>query len=73
MLLEATDARTARALSDREVRDQVMTLLFAGHDTTTSTVSFLLYELARHPAALAKLLDEQDRVLGRPRADRRAS
>jgi cytochrome P450 len=56
-------------LSDREVRDQVMTLLFAGHDTSTSTVSFLLYELARHPAALAKLLDEQDRVLG----DRRPS
>jgi cytochrome P450 len=35
--------------SDRHVRDHVMTLLFAGHDTTTSTVAFLFYELARHP------------------------
>jgi cytochrome P450 len=64
MLIEATDAEDGSRLSDREVRDQVMTLLFAGHDTSTSTVSFMLYELARHPATLAKLLDEQDRVLG---------
>jgi cytochrome P450 len=64
MLAQATDAEDGSQLSDREVRDQVMTLLFAGHDTSTSTISFMLYELARHPAALAKLLDEQDRVLG---------
>jgi cytochrome P450 len=63
MLIEATDEDGSR-LSDREVRDQVMTLLFAGHDTSTSTISFLLYELARHPAALARVLEEQDRVLG---------
>jgi cytochrome P450 len=35
--------------SDRHVRDHVMTLLFAGHDTTTATVAFLFYELAHHP------------------------
>jgi cytochrome P450 len=64
MLLESHDEEDGTRLSDREVRDQVMTLLFAGHDTTTSTVSFLLYELARHPAALARLLEEQDAVLG---------
>lgn len=63
LLLDARDADGEEPLTDREVRDQVMTLLFAGHDTTTSTVSFMLYELARHPAALQKLLDEQDRVL----------
>ena len=34
-----------------------MTLLFAGHDTTTSTVAFLFYELARHPRELARLLE----------------
>jgi cytochrome P450 len=63
MLLEADDEDGWR-LSDREVRDHVMTLLFAGHDTTTSTVTFLFYELARHPRTLARILDEQDRVLG---------
>ncbi len=52
------------ALSGEQVRDQVMTLLFAGHDTTTSTISFLFYELARNPAALAPVLEEQDRDLG---------
>jgi cytochrome P450 len=66
MLVEAEDEDGSH-LSDEEVRDQLMTLLFAGHDTSTSTVTFLLYELARHPHVLARLYDEQDRVLaGRP-------
>ena len=45
MLLEATDDDGAR-LSDREIRDQAMTLMFAGHDTSTSTITFMLHELA---------------------------
>jgi cytochrome P450 len=49
--------------SDREIRDQVMTLMFAGHDTSTSTLTFLLHELARHPEVLRRLHEEQDRVL----------
>jgi len=66
MLLAATDEEGA-PLSDREVRDQAVTLLFAGHDTTTSTISFMLHELARHPAERDGLVEEQDRVLkGRP-------
>ena len=36
-------------LTDGQVRDEVMTLMFAGHDTTTSTVAFLLWELAERP------------------------
>src|SRR3954471_24814415 len=52
------------AFSDREIRDQLMTLMFAGHDTSTSTVAFLLHELARHPEVVAKLHEEQDHVLG---------
>src|SRR5215210_765070 len=48
LLLDASDEDGGR-LSDRHVRDQVMTLLFAGHDATTATVAFLFYELARHP------------------------
>jgi cytochrome P450 len=51
LLLDAEDEDGGR-LSDRHVRDQVMTLLFAGHDTTTSTVTFLFYELARNPHVL---------------------
>jgi cytochrome P450 len=49
--------------SDREIRDQVMTLMFAGHDTSTSTLTFMLHELARHPEVTQRLHEEQDRVL----------
>jgi cytochrome P450 len=62
LLISARDESGAE-LADDEIRDQVMTLMFAGHDTSTSTISFLLYELARHPAELAKLQAEQDAVL----------
>ena len=62
LLLAATDEDGSR-LSDAEVRDQVMTLMFAGHDTSTSTLSFLFWELSRHPDALARLEREQDEVL----------
>jgi cytochrome P450 len=63
LLLAARDEQGA-GFSDDEVRDQLMTLMFAGHDTSTSTLSFMLYELARNPHVLAALQAEQDRVLG---------
>jgi cytochrome P450 len=69
LLLDASD-EDGNTLSDVQIRDEVMTLLFAGHDTTTSTVSFMFYELARHPEIVARLLAEQDAMLvdGRPTA-----
>ncbi len=63
-LLVGARGEGGEAFTDREVRDQVMTLMFAGHDTSTSTLTFMLYELARHPEALSRLQEEQDRVLG---------
>jgi cytochrome P450 len=67
LLLDAEDDE-GNSLSDLQIRDEVMTLLFAGHDTTTSTISFMFYELARHPAIAARLRAEQDALLdgGRP-------
>ncbi len=62
LLLAARD-EDGSALARDEVRDQLMTLMFAGHDTSTSTLSFLLYELARDRRVLAELQAEQDRVL----------
>ncbi|MBV9801069.1 MAG: cytochrome P450, partial [Solirubrobacterales bacterium] len=68
LLIDATDEDGNR-LNDRQIRDEVMTLLFAGHDTTTSTVGFMFYELARHPDVAAALREEQEGVLGGERPD----
>ena len=62
-LLGATD-EDGRTLSDTQVLDHVLTLLFAGHDTTTATVSFWAYEMARNPVWFRTLRDERDLVLG---------
>jgi cytochrome P450 len=51
MLLDASD-EDGQSLGRTQVRDEVMTLLFAGHDTTTSTVAFMFHELARTPDVL---------------------
>lgn len=69
LLLDAED-EDANSLSDVQIRDEVMTLLFAGHDTTTSTVSFMFYELARRPELTARLVAEQEALCpaGRPTA-----
>jgi len=63
-LLVDVRGEDGEAFTDREVRDQVMTLMFAGHDTSTSTLTFMMHELARHPDVVEKLQEEQDRVLG---------
>jgi cytochrome P450 len=62
-LLVTARGENGERFTDTEIRDQVMTLMFAGHDTSTSTVTFALYELAHHPEVLARLAEEQDLVL----------
>lgn len=64
MLLLARDEEDGSALDDRQVRDEVMTLLLAGHETTANTLTWTWYELGRHPHALAKLEAEVERVVG---------
>jgi cytochrome P450 len=61
LLLDAHD-EDGTHLTDAQIRDQVMTLLFAGHDTTTATIAFLFYELARHPDEDARLVADPDRL-----------
>jgi cytochrome P450 len=71
-LLVGVRDEAGEGFDDKEIRDQVMTLMFAGHDTSTSTLTFMMHELARHPDVVAKLCEEQDRVLagGVPDIDR---
>ena len=54
LLLDAHD-EDGTTLTDLQIRDEVMTLMFAGHDTTTSTVAFMFHELAHHPEIVARL------------------
>jgi cytochrome P450 len=62
LLLTATDGRGV-PLSASVVRDQAVTLLFAGHDTTTTAFTFLVYELGRNPHARVAVQDELDRIM----------
>ncbi len=61
-------AREARAqgspYSDRELRDQIFTLFFAGHETSATGLCWIHYLLARHPDVRARLFAEVDSVLG---------
>jgi cytochrome P450 len=63
MLLLAKDD-DGTMLTDQQVRDEVMTLLLAGHETTANTMTWTWYELGRNPGVLAKLQDEIRRVIG---------
>jgi cytochrome P450 len=49
------------AMSDRELRDQLVTLLLAGHETTATALAWTFDLLLRHPVALARLIDEVQR------------
>lgn len=61
-LLEAQDEQ-GRKMSDTEMRDQLMTLFLAGHETTALTLSFAFYLLAQNPDSENLLHAELDRVL----------
>ena len=57
-------------MTDKQMRDEAMTLFLAGHETTAVlTLSWCWYLLARHPDAEQKLLAEVDRVLAGRKAD----
>jgi cytochrome P450 family 135 len=59
MLMRATD-EDGRTTTDRELRDQLMTLLVAGHDTTATALSWALERLTRHPEILQRAVRAVD-------------
>ena len=64
MLLVAQDEETGYRMNDRQVRDQVLTLLLAGHETTAKALSWTFYLLSQHPEIEERLVQELNTVLG---------
>jgi len=62
MLLGARDDESG-ALDDEQIRDEAMTILLAGHETTANALAWTFYLLQRHPDVEAKLLAHIDDVL----------
>jgi cytochrome P450 len=60
MLMSARDKETGDAMSERELIDEVMTLVVAGHETTASALNWTWYLLALHPQVEARLHAEID-------------
>lgn len=63
LLLASTDEE-GKCLSDSEIINQTLILLFGGHETTAKLLSWLLFELAAHPQWIERLREEQNQVVG---------
>ena len=64
MLMLAEDEETGERMTDQQLRDEVMTMMLAGHETTANALIWTWYLLAQHPDVEAKLAAELDAVLG---------
>src|SRR5262249_50615399 len=63
LLLAARDDQ-GQGMSDRQLRDEIKTILVAGHETTGNALKWCLYHLSQHPEVLGKVEEEVHRVLG---------
>lgn len=64
MLLMAQDEESGVMMSDKQIRDECLTLFLAGHETTANALVWTFYLLSQNPAAEAKFHSELDEVLG---------
>lgn len=62
VLLQSTI--NGQPLSNMDIREEVDTIMFAGHDTTTSGIAFCFYTLAKYPEVQRKAYEEIQRVIG---------
>ncbi|QNG17471.1 cytochrome P450 [Rhodococcus triatomae] len=64
LMSKASRENDPHRLDERNIRNQVVTFLVAGHETTSGALSFALYYLARHPEFLSRARAEVDEVWG---------
>ncbi len=72
LLMAATDEDTGEKMNDQQLRDEVMTMFLAGHETTAMTLSWTLMLLAKHRDVLTRAHAEVAQVLGVGAKARRA-
>ena len=63
-MLNGRDPKTGEQLSDSTITNNLITFLIAGHETTSSLLSFSFYELLKHPQAYERAQQEVDQVVG---------
>jgi cytochrome P450 len=63
MLLDARDEETGSGMSDQQLRDEIMTIFVAGHETIATTLTWFWHLLAQHPEIEHRLRAELDTVL----------
>ena len=63
MMLSMRDAETGEGLSDQQARDEVVTIFFAGHETTAAAMSWAFYLLSQHPEVEERVRLELQSVL----------
>ncbi|KAH7028748.1 cytochrome P450 [Microdochium trichocladiopsis] len=63
-MLESVDVKTGRKMTEDSVIDNLITFLVAGHETTSATLQFTMYNLLKHPDKYHKLQEEIDSVVG---------
>ena len=66
IMLNARDEDTGERLSIEELKDQVLLLLFAGHETLTSAIASFCLLMAQNPAAMTKARTEQSQFASQP-------
>jgi cytochrome P450 len=64
LLIESVDGDTGEPLTDKDLRDEVMTMLMAGHESTSTALTWAWYLLAKHPDQFDRLRAEANEVLG---------
>ncbi len=63
MLLEMRDEQTGEGMTDEQARDEVVTIFFAGHETTAMAMTWMFYLLSQHPEVEERLRAEISTVL----------
>ncbi|WP_260399771.1 cytochrome P450 [Peribacillus simplex] len=64
ILIDARDDKDGLGMTSLQVRDELMTIFLAGHETTATALSWALYEISKHPEIQSKLFSEVNSIIG---------